>query len=75
MALSDQERERIIEEERVRWTARRTLLEDAFAQHAGHGCGYGQAHWHGRGRAWRLLFWLPLLGLAVWSLSRAFCHI
>jgi hypothetical protein len=74
MALSEQERERIMEEERARLDARRALLQESWAQRDyafGHGCGHGVY----RRRGWRLLFWLPLLGLLAWSLSHAFCHL
>lgn len=69
MALNDQEREQIIEEERLRWATRLELLESA---HAGHGCGMG--HFGRRRRGLRLLFWLPVLALAVWGLSQHACH-
>ena len=69
MALSDQEREQIIEEEKLRWATRLTLLESA---HTGHGCGYGH-YGHGR-RGLRLLFWLPVLALVAWSIGRHVCH-
>jgi hypothetical protein len=69
MALSDKERQQIIEEERVRWATRRTLMEEAWADH-GHGC------WHGgyRRRGLRLLFWLPVLALIVWTVGHHACH-
>ena len=69
MAMTDAEREKIIEEERVRWTARRVLLEEAWAQN-GHGCRAGINRRHGL----RLLFWLPVLGLIVWGFSHGTCH-
>jgi hypothetical protein len=70
MALSDKERQQIIEEERLRWATRRTLMEDAWAQ-SSHGCGYGGAY---RRRGLRLLFWLPVLALIAWHFSHGVCH-
>lgn len=69
MALSDTEREQIIEEEKVRWATRLTLLEEA---HGGRGCGVG--HFGHRRRGLRLLFWLPVLALVVWGFSHGACH-
>jgi hypothetical protein len=67
MALTDKERQAIIEEERVRWETRRALMQDAWAQN---GQGYGSPAY--RRRYLRLLFWFPILGLVAWILSRAF---
>jgi hypothetical protein len=68
MALSDKEREQIIEEEKLRWATRLTLLEEG---HAGHGCGpWG----YRRHRGLRLLFWLPVLAIAVWAFGHGACH-
>jgi len=68
MALTDEERLTIIEEERVRWETRRMLMQDAWAQ-GGHG------PWGYRRRGSRLLFWLPVLALVAWGLGRTFCHL
>lgn len=54
MALSDQERERIIEEERVRWETRRLLLEQSHDHRA---CRTGRRH-----RAGRFFFGALLIG-------------
>ncbi len=67
MALNEKEREQIIEEEKLRWATRLTLMEEA---RGGYACGHG----YGRHRAFRLLFWLPVLGLIVWAVGRGACH-
>jgi hypothetical protein len=69
MALSDKERSQIIEEERVRWATRLTLMEEAWA-HNGRGCGHAGY----RRRGLRLLFWLPVLALVAWTLGHGACH-
>jgi hypothetical protein len=68
MALTDEERLTIIEEERVRWETRRMLMQDAWAQ-GGHG------PWSHRRRGGRLLLWLPVLALLAWAAGRTFCHL
>lgn len=68
MALSDKEREQIIEEERVRWETRRLLLETAYA---GRGCGHGYSR-HRFGSP--VLKALLLIGGAAWLISHFACR-
>lgn len=71
MALTDKEREQIIEEERVRWETRRLLLQEAYAGNAcGHGH-YGRRHRFG----FHVLKALLLIGGVAWLLSHYVCHL
>jgi hypothetical protein len=71
MALSDKEREQIIEEERVRFETRRLLLRQAYAQ--GGACGYG---WHGHRHrfGFHILKALLLVGGIAFLISHLACR-
>ncbi len=68
MALTDKERESIIEEERVRWETRRLLMQEAWA-HGGPCGAHGRGHW---GR--RLLGSLLFLGGLAWLITALACR-